>query len=672
MRLAALCALIVVWIGPVREGLELAQAPARLAVILDTSQSMSLPVGEDGKTRVTEARGAAEGLARILAGAETPPRIEWIGFAQRLEAVAGPGALKANGQATDLRCALRELACESEETAAALFSDGADTEGARAAALVGMARAAGLRLTTVSVGQDAVLRDVAVDFLTAPRRVRANSEFELSAVVRSLGYAGQELQAEVLREKRRVREVAVEAGAAGKAVKVSLRAGSPGRYRYTLRIPPEPGETSTANNARSVLVEVVPDKPTVLVISGAPSVEYAFIKRALLSDKGLRARLVVCKAHPRVFWRDDASPKKTSIEAVGDLRRVDAVLLQDLPLAGLEDLSAKLARFVRRGGGLAALGGPGSFSGYAASALGAVLPAQIGSGEYVDEIARPQLGLANQSLARALELANIPFASLVPLRGRNMLASAKSGASVDLSAGGAPLLTSWQVGRGRALVLATDSTHRWAFNPSAGEREQRAFEDFWAALVAWLTEVRDDRPVVAEFDREQYQAGEPARLLVQVTDAHFQPVTEALVIAKVEEPRGGLERVVCAPAQGQPGRYEAVMPTEAAGALRVAVVATHQGRRLGSDKAGASVAPSLVELAEGRCDVRLLEAIGEGSGGAYLALADCATLPERVAVEPTAVERPVQWRLARGPWALALLLALWAVDWGLRRRWQGA
>lgn len=670
LRLAALGALAVAWAGPARETTREVSIPGVAAVVMDTSQSMALPAGPGDEARHAAAQEAARTLVGEMSVAGDPPRVEWAGAAEGLEWAPGEEALAPTGRATDLRRALLGLAVERPDTAA-IISDGADTEGARAGTLAALARAHGLRLATVGVGADEPPRDIAVDFVTAPRRVRAGSSFELAATVRAPGFEGLPLRAEVLRDGTRVREASVTGTASAALLRVSLRAGAPGRYRYAVRVPPREGEASTANNMRSALVQVIPDKPRVLVIAGAPSMEYAHLKRTLAADDTLDVRLLVRKAPPDVFWRDEGAPTQARLDAAAELSRADAVLLQNLPLAGVGDFPARLARFVREGGGLAVLGGPAlAEGGYGAPPLADILPARVGGAEYVDEVFRPRRGEGDDPLSRALREAELPFEALHALRGRNVIAGAKTGAATPLQAAdGAPLLASWQVERGRALFLATDGVHRWVFNPSGDERGARATAEFWGVLLDWLTEVRDRRPAVAEFDREVYEAGAPARLIVQVTDASFQPVTGATVVAEVLTPAGA-GRVTCAPVEGHAGRYEAAIATEREGPLRVRVTAREGGRELGRDDAEAAVTPVLRELAAGRPDLRLLRALGEAGGGGHASAERAAELAAAVRPAPRTVERVAHDIPARGPGMLALLIMIWALDWGLRRRWR--
>ncbi len=238
----------------------------------------------------------------------------------------------------------------------------------------------------------------------------------------------------------------------------------------------------------------------------------------------------------------------------------------------------------------------------------------------------------------------------------------------------------------------------------------------------WLTEVRDDRPVVAEFDQESYSSGVPARLLVQVADRNGQPVDGASVeasltiegetarvravlekgavghgvsrrvrrgpvqgvspapwgpVAHDATPHGHGSSVYqhnlrCAPTAGVPGRYEAAIATDQPGELTATVTVRVNGKRLGSDEAKADVEPAVTELLASRPSPELLSAIAEASGGRAVRAEQANGLAEIAAVKATVVERPsrrLPTRLpTREPWVLIALVILWTLDWGLRRR----
>ncbi|MEN6344494.1 MAG: hypothetical protein ABFE16_04265 [Armatimonadia bacterium] len=664
LRALALALLMLVVVGPTRERPRHETLPAQVAVLVDDSQSMGLPEAKSGQSRLSAGLAAAREFLAALPPT-SPVSARWFALSDPQRSMSDPASLTARASETDLVSGLRGVLAAEHPQAILLVSDGADTRSARGDDLARLAQAQGATLWALSVGADAPLKDLAVDLVSAPRRVRAGSDFELRAGLRATGLEGASVRVRLERDGKPERSLNLSAPAAASTLKLKLRAGAPGRYRYSLRADPVPGELTPANNERSVLVEVVPDKPQVVLISGAPSPEYAALKRLLPSNPDLKLRAFVRKTRPAGFWRDDDRAEKSSLAVLGNLKDVSAVLLQDVPSEALAGLDTTLADFARGGGSLAFLAGSETARTPLPRSLTSVLPATLGG--YLDEVISPRLRPGADPLAQALSSSNLPT-----LRGRVPL-TPRPGASVILEAHGAPLLVSWQVGRGRALLLGTDGTHRWVFNPASGDAGERTFETFWSTLGDWLTEPRDDRPVVAHFERERYDAGTVPRLLVEVTDSALRPVSGATVTARVNSgssTRSPL-KLDCTPMPGTPGRYEVLVPVQAPGPLRAEVSATLSGKLLGADSAETQVIPATTEMALSRPDPRLLEEAAAETGGASGPAREATKLAQQVKLAPQSTERAISTSPTRGPWMLALLVALLSVTWWLQRRWRG-
>lgn len=662
LRLAAFASLLVAVVGLPRIVTRESTVPGELIVAVDDSQSMSLPVAAGKESRLDTARRVLAGLMG-LSGGPGAPRLTTVAVGDGpVDAVPASG-LQAKAERTDLRATLRELAVRHAPGEMVLVSDGADTRGVRAGELAGLVAGSGLKLTVVTVGEPHTPRDMSVGLLSAPRVVREGSRFELQATVRATGYGQTRIAGEMLRDGEKVRDVAAVARSGTAALKVRLTAGAPGRYWYTLRLPARDDEVTSANNSRSVLVRVVPDKPEVLLIGGAPSMEYAATKRVILGDESLRSRVYVRKTAPAGFWRDDGAPRQSSAAALRELGKTTAVILQDVPAAAVGSLAGPLRDFVRSGGGLLTTVGEQAAGGYPDSALADVLPGSVGA--YVDELTGVQPAGGSGPLSEAIAQAGIPLSSLPTIRGR-ALVTPRQGAQVVLRAGGAPLLVAWQSGRGRVALLATDGLYRWAFSPRGGAEGERALATLWGAMLDWLTEVRDDRPVVAEFEREQYPVGTPARLIVQVTDESFQPVSGAQVVARLQP---GGTRYPCTPLGD--GRYEATIATPEPGALRVAVTASAGARRIGADEAATDVISAAAELLHSRPRPELLRRVAEASEGRSLRPEAVPAAAQSLAPAPRTVRRSTTVDRSRGAAMLVLVVLIWALDWSLRRRWYG-
>ncbi|NSW58459.1 MAG: hypothetical protein HPY44_20815 [Armatimonadetes bacterium] len=636
------------------------RVPGELRVLIDTSASMGLPADRQGPSRLDVARTSLEDVLRRVAKTENPSAPTLYSFSSSIRPVRNLADASASGNRTDLAASVGFIAAEAPGARVLIATDGADTESARVLEVARIARAAGLTLNFLAVGKPWPVRDVAVTSIQAPRQVREGASFELKGTVRSQGVGEDRLTVDVIREDRTIATRQVPTGRPG-AVEVSLKAGAPGRYRYELRVPAVDGEVTGANNSRAALVTVLPDRTRILLIAGAPNPEYAAIKRLLLADRDLKVTCLVRKADSD-WWRDDSALRKASL--VSSLSpRPDAVILQDVPGPALAPVAGRIAELVGSGAGVAILGGPLSARSPISGALGTLLPAQF-QGSYLDEVFDVAAGSGLDSLG--LEAGN--FAGLPALRGRNALGSPRRGATVALSVGGSPLLVTGTVGRGRAAVLSTNSTHRWVLSAGNSDAGEKAFAQLWEGLLDWLTEVRDDRPVVAEFDRAAYPLGEHARLLVQVSDSTGLPVDGAEVIARTQL-AGEKGRFTCAPDPQFPGRYQAFIPGPIPGEITASVSAVLSGRDLGTDSARTRFVPSEIELAVSQPNRALLEALAKQTGGVVASPGQEETLAGALQAPVQEVSRETRRNPLREGWVLCILAGLLGLDWALRRAW---
>ncbi|MDI9585043.1 MAG: hypothetical protein QM473_12540 [Acidobacteriota bacterium] len=657
--LSLLLLLAMLW-NPVTTTGNTVRVPGEPRVLIDTSASMGLPVDGQGPSRLYFARDSLGEVLRRIAGTENPAAPELYSFSSTVRHLRDLTAVAADGDRTDLAAAVGFIAAEAPGAPVLIATDGADTESARVEETGQTARAAGLKLSFLAVGKPRPVRDVAVTAIQAPRQVREGASFELQATIRSQGIGDRRLPLDVLRDGRTVTTRQVPAGKP-RTVSVSLKAGAPGRYRYELRVPAVEGEITGANNSRAALVNVLPDRTRVLLIAGAPNPEYAAIKRLLLADRNLNITCLVRKTAAD-WWRDDSTPRKASL-ASSLSPRPDAVILQDVPGAAVASIADRIAQLVRAGAGVAVLGGPQISASPISGPLGTVLPAHL-QGSYLDEVfdVTPGAGLD------ALGLEAGSLSGLPALRGRNALGSPRRGASVSLSAGGSPLLVTGPAGQGRAAVLATNSTHRWVLSAGSSNPGQKAFAHLWGSLLDWLTEVRDDRPVVAEFDRDAYPLGESARLLVQVSDSAGLPVDGAEVTARTEL-AGERGRFTC-PADSQvPGRYQAFIPGPVPGEMTASVTASLSGRDLGIDSARTRFVPSERELAVSQPNRALLEALAKQTGGIVASPGQQEALVKALRSPGQEVSRETRRNPLREAWALWILVGLLGLDWALRRAW---
>jgi Ca-activated chloride channel homolog len=284
----------------------------------------------------------------------------WLLFAGGTRILHGELPEEASGagdpDATDIGKALQVASAifpPGTSRSLVLFSDGVGTTGDAAAGIASLA-SAGVTASVVPI-HPPDRPEVLVQNVSAPREVRVNEPFEVTATVAANRPASARM--DVFQDGVRAgsRDVSLRPGDNALAITQRLASGRAVKISVTVSASPD---TLEANNTGSTIVMVRGEAP-VLLVSENPSPELA---------RALAPQGIALETRPAAGVPED----------LAGLLAFDAVILDQVPaerLAGARERA--IARFVKdHGGGLLMLGGPDSFGagGYGESEIGDLLP----------------------------------------------------------------------------------------------------------------------------------------------------------------------------------------------------------------------------------------------------------------------------------------------------------
>ena len=235
------------------------------------------------------------------------------------------------------------------------------------------------------------------------------------------------------------------------------------------------------------------------------------------------------------------------------------------------------------------------------------------------------------------------------------------------------LLAEQRFGGGRVFYLGTSEIWRLR------KLDTALFERFWTNLIRAAAEGRateGDAPARFLLDAPRVAVGEPVRIRVGLRDARGNPATADAVRVEIDGPDGNpvpASPLTLLPAAGRPGQFEAAFSPRRAGAYRL----TLDPRDFGGNGPGGNepvVAEFTAELPAlerqtVRQDAAVLTALADGTGGAYLPLAEAA---ERLPglLEPrdrtVTVDESVRALWDRR-WVLLLIVGLLGTEWLTRK-----
>jgi uncharacterized membrane protein len=671
-----------------------------LAVLVDSSESMSLPAGDVRQdTRLQQGTDLLLRGNRSLLGALAGDfDLRLYRFDEGAHAIDRDAltTLTADGRATDLMQSVLDVQQEYRDTPLAgmvLMSDGIVTAGS---AGVEAARHGGIPLVTIGLGDPERYRDIQIAVVEAPNFAFLHSSVEIEVSVKSWGYKGQVIPL-VLKQEGRIlstSSLVLDADHATRRVSFTMTPKEVGRYRLSVETPVQVGEVLRTNNQRDFQLQVRRDKIRVLVVSGRPSWNYRFLRRALKSDPSVDLISFIILRTPTdvVNVPDDQLsliPFPTNRLFTEELENFDLLIFDNFsyllyfPMLYLENIR----KFVVEGGAFAMFGGDQSFDvgGFTSTPIEDILPITMeraGQG-YVHERVKMELtpeGLQHPitKLAPSAEDTQRIWQEMPPLRGFNWARRPKPEAvTLGVTSNGQfnrlPLMATMQYGDGRTLAFLSDQLWRWNFEMVGAQGGNHHYLNMVHQMVRWLVKEPGLRPVQLFSDKESYQLGDSVALRVKVLDHDFSPASGAVLNLAVRDPQGQVVHVNTTPTD-EPAEFQAALKAEHLGAFRVEVDARLADRHLGQDVLIYEVASSTAESLHGAPDHETLRQLAAVSGGQFFTASQVDA--NFGAVLRDILKRDLQYKiveeralhLRHTPSAFLVLVALFGAEWFLRRR----
>jgi len=441
--------------------------------------------------------------------------------------------------------------------------------------------------------------------------------------------------------------------------------------------------------AREFRVEVVRQKYRIMYLAGRPSSEYSFLRDFLKSDPNRELVSFVILRNP-----ENPSPAPDRDLSLIPFP-VDDIFLRTLPqfdLFILENFSAArfrlppshleaLKRFVAAGGALLVKGGENAFSagGYKGSPLEDVLPVTLSgrSPDFVPGLFAPKPSSYEHPLIKLFdtpEESRKAWEGLPPLDGWGRFAAVRPGAQVVAvhpseradDGGPLPVIAMRSYGRGKVLLVSTDSTWRWKLGAAGDRLSSGLYERFWTRAVQYLTGNLDVSKVRFAPLPDRVPPREPFTASLRVFDSDFSPAKAAETrVTVLWTPPGGPAREVAA-RETEPGVYAVELTGLAPGTHRLRASARVRGRAWGSDAESFAWEPA----ADAPMDRAWLTRAAAAGGGDFHDLARTTASELLAKLPPARPESEISRRFhpfSSAPW-LALTGALLLLEWALRRR----
>jgi uncharacterized membrane protein len=692
VRFLTLLLIVVFLMRPVARSSQNDPSAAVVAVLVDVSRSMAIE-DADGLRRIDRARQLLE--SQIMPALAGRFRVELLAFGAGVTSATAE-TLTASSPRSDLSSALQEAAERFRGQTVAgmvLLSDGGDTS-----AIDRRGGDVGVPVFPIGVGTLTVGRDREVLSVTAAEAVLDDSRVDLAVSAVSHGHGVAPIELRLLENGRPI-EVrrAIPAGDGTPVREVfHVAANRDAPTVYTVEIPAAAGELVPENNSHGVLVQP-PSRPRrILLVQGAPGFEHSFLQRAWSGDRGLQVDSVVRKGKNEqggdTFYIQAAAARSASLASGYPAKREDLFGYDTLVLANMEaatlgadQLEATRDFVGKRGGGLLVLGAQ-SFvrNGLIDTPLEEALPldlsdrgrgvlqASAGSSRGANRVELTAAGEIHpiMQLTGDLDETRKRWEAVPALASVSPLGGPRPGANVlalTSGPGGASraLVAVQRYGNGRSMVFTGEASWRWRMLLPATDR---SYETFWRQAARWLALPATD-PVSLTAPASA-SPGELVTWRISARGPGFDALPGATVDLRVTSPGGRVETLpAAADSSGGEGMFVATQRIDGPGIYR-AVGDVHAGDRTTTTAAVSLLAGGAdSEMTDPRLNVRVLERIAKASDGRMVQPGEMTALAEQLRAAVPAAVVAARRDLWHNGWSFAVIVALLALEWMLRRRW---
>lgn len=419
LRLGALAALAAAFLDLERVAEHEVVFPSRVAVLVDSSASMTLPDGPEGVTAdaaasttdgvPTGSRSArvldvlrAGGLLESLASRHEVSvwrfdvDAEALGVLPRADRAADPGSDRPAGAAGEdgadawrrgvlprgfeTRIGEALVSVVDQEPAGSLagvilLTDGGNNAGLDPAAAAAALDRAQVPLFAFGAGADTLPANVRVADLLVPARVYPGDRFAVLGHLQAQGLEGQVVRVELVEAPASGTVPAPGEGQAGRVIDgidVALAPDgelaavrfevpgieAPGRHELALRVTAPATDRTPADDVQAADVEVVDRVTQVLLMASGPTREYQFMRNVLERDKGFAVDVLLGTAS-RGASQDARRILETFPATAEELSAYDCIVAFDVDWRSLDAAAqARLERWVsRESGGLVLVSG---------------------------------------------------------------------------------------------------------------------------------------------------------------------------------------------------------------------------------------------------------------------------------------------------------------------------
>ncbi len=648
-------------------------------VLIDNSKSMGIRDGKGSRQENVNSVLRSSALGRLSNG-----EIQYAIVDSRTRVLSdfSTDSITFLGDGTDLVAAFqqaKEAAASRNIQSVVLISDGNSTTGSNP---IYEAMELGIPVFTIGIGDTSEQKDILIRKAITNAITYVGNRVPVQITLKSTGYGSERVEVTLSDEKEVVdrRVVTLERGTREYALTFGYVPKTEGTQKLTVAVSPLPGELTTQNNRFSLFTRVLKSKMKVLMIAGSPNPDVAFIRRALENDPNVE---VVTRIERRdgQFYEGDLTqqildeteclvligfPTTSSslqtvtavLQAVSSGKGVLLVLSRTIDLARLRMLDQALPVTVVGGAMPARQSGSVVAGGEEYQAFLSVLESHLT--HPIMKLTDAQTPLETWSHLPPLFKSQAQF---IAKPESEILAQTR----IQTTTLSDPLLVIRTINSRKSVAFLGYGVWRWKM--LSDERSTTVLDQFLSNAVRWLTTREDEKRVRVRTSKEQFTTQEVVDFTAQVYDENYRPIENAQVVATIRHD-GRTHELRLDPIGN--GQYEGSLEGLGEGDYKYSAQVTVNGNTIGEDRGSFSIGNINVEFLETRMNKPLLEQIAARTGGKYYDPSAIASLPNDIAslhnFQPRERIFSDEMQVWSSYWTLAIIVALFGLEWFLRKR----
>ncbi len=662
----------------------------RLAVMLDTSKSMSIKDGNE--TRFDKlSKVVQSGLMKKLEK-KTGIYPDVFAFAENVTPISPAEIekfnLKADGNQTAISSGIKNVVShlgEGNLLGVIMVTDGVNTIGDNPQNVLSSMRTP---VYFVAPGRGGSVTDYALfipkppafGYLNSSLRVRG----EVSARITGNDEVKETLEIKITKDGEPFENIPVEVMGNGTRVPFSFNipCKEEGSFKFEVEIPTVKDELTEENNKTAFLLKVVRERLNVLALSGAPNWDMKFITNALAGDPNASLTHWAKVMDDRWVCSKDFELKNGTSEPKFDeeIKEADIVILSGIPHSYIKKYESDLIKRLESGKlGLLIMPSWKSLTqlGYKGTELANILPVTIGDETWRGTSGNMLLPSLDTSYS-FLNLADDPIenstlmSTLPKFDGIYEYESVKQGAEVLLtstvmgSKTKLPFMLRTRAGLGNIIMINGGPLWPIGLRLANSERGFGVYAGMIINMLKWLVNRREDAQVSIELANSRGYVGTSTVVKVWVSDNRHNLMQNARVILNISGEKGENYNLVCVETS-EAGCYESAFIPAARGLHTIEAKASYQGKELGSSKAELLVETPTAEFDNPVIKTDVMEAIAKETGGLMVyddevdkLIASLNSVPGKK-LESKSIDLRDCWLL------LILIILLPCLEWYFRR-----